>query len=79
MTESSHTRTNVFALLAILTLSAVTMLWLFWHYPVSTGIATIAVLTILGVSARLAGSTDSEGIFDRDRNEIDQGEQGISS
>jgi uncharacterized membrane protein YqjE len=78
MTDSSQTRTNIFALLAVLTLSAVTMLWLFWHYPVSTGIATIAVLTILGVSARLAGSTDSEGIFDRERSEIDQGEHSVS-
>jgi len=78
MTDSSHARTNVFALLAILTLSAVTMLWLFWHYPVSTGIATIAVLAILGVSARLAGSADSDSIFDRDRTEIDRGEHSIS-
>lgn len=78
MTDSARAKTNIFTLLAILTLSAVTMLWLFWHYPLSTGIATIAVLAILGVSARLARSTDSDGIFDRDRTEMDRGEQGAS-
>jgi hypothetical protein len=60
MTCSSHTRTNVVALLAILGLSAATMLWLFWHFPVITAIVTVAILAALGVSARLARSTDGD-------------------
>jgi len=46
--------------LAILALSAVTMIWLLWHYPVKTLLGTIAVLFGLGVSARLARSVDTE-------------------
>jgi uncharacterized membrane protein YqjE len=67
MTDSSYARANIVALLCILTLSAITMLWLFWHYPLGTGIATIAVLAVLGISARLARSTDSEGVSDMER------------
>ena len=43
MTDSPHARANVFALL-ILMLSAAIMLWLFWHYPLGTAIATVVVL-----------------------------------
>jgi hypothetical protein len=69
MTDSSHTRTNIVALLAILGLSAVTMLWLFWHYPVITTIVTVAILAAFGVSARLARSTDG------DLTDMEQGKQ----
>jgi uncharacterized membrane protein YqjE len=57
MTDLPHARANIFALL-ILMLSAATMLWLFWHYPLGTAIATIVVLAVLGISARLAGSIE---------------------
>jgi hypothetical protein len=57
MTDSPHARANILALL-ILTLSAATMLWLFWHYPMGTAIATIAVLAVLGICVRLARSVD---------------------
>jgi hypothetical protein len=65
MTESSHTRTNTAALLVILALSASTMVWLFWHFPVITAVATAAILAALGVSARLARSADTESDSDR--------------
>jgi hypothetical protein len=58
MTDSSSTRVNIIALLVILTVSAGTMLWLFWRFPLTTAIVTVAVLTTLGVLARLARSTD---------------------
>jgi uncharacterized membrane protein YqjE len=61
MTDSPQAKANIFALLGILTLSAATMVWLFWHYPLVTGIATFAVLAALGVLARLARSNDSSG------------------
>ena len=72
MTESSRTRTNIAALLAILALSAATMVWLFWHFPVITAVVTLAVLTGLGISARLARSIEVET-----GTELDRGEQSI--
>jgi hypothetical protein len=67
MTDSPHARANILALL-ILTLSAGTMLWLFWHYPISTAIATIVVVAVLGISARLARSVDpSDGVSNMKR------------
>jgi hypothetical protein len=70
MTHSSHARANIVAFLAILALSALTMVWLFWHHPVKTLIATVAVLTALGVSARLARSVEPDGGA-----ELDHGKQ----
>jgi hypothetical protein len=71
MTQSTHKRTNIVALLAILTLSSVTMVWLFWRFPVPTALVTVAVLAALGVSARLARSIDTE------MPDLDSGEQRI--
>jgi hypothetical protein len=67
MTKSAQKRTNIFGFLSILALSSATMLWMLWHFPVSTGIATIVVLSAFGVSARLARSIESEGLTDLDR------------
>jgi uncharacterized membrane protein YqjE len=67
MTDLPHARANIFALL-ILMLSAATMLWLFWHYPLGTAIATIVVLAVLGISARLARSIEpADGASDMKR------------
>jgi hypothetical protein len=67
MTDLPHARANIFALL-ILMLSAATMLWLFWHYPLGTAIATIVVIAVLGISARLARSIEpSDGASDMKR------------
>jgi hypothetical protein len=60
MTKQAHKRTNIVGFFAIVVLSAATMLWLFWRYPLSTGIAAIAVLAAFGVCARLARSIDTE-------------------
>ncbi len=70
MTGSSSTRANVAALLAVLTISAGTMLWLFWRFPLATTLITLAVLTALGVSARMAHSSD-------DHNDVGSGKQGV--
>jgi hypothetical protein len=67
MTKSAQKRTNIFGFLSILALSSATMLWMLWHFPVGTGIATILVLSAFGVSARLARSIESEGFADLDR------------
>ncbi len=59
MTKSTA-RTGVFALMFILGISTMTMVWLYWHYPLGTSLATLAVLAVLGVSARLARSVEGE-------------------
>jgi hypothetical protein len=61
MTHSSHARANIFVFLAVLAASALTMIWLFWHYPVKTLIVTVAVLSAFGISARLARSIETDG------------------
>jgi hypothetical protein len=67
MTKSAQKRTNIFGFLSILALSSATMLWMLWHFPVSTGIATVIVLSLFGVSARLARSIENDGVVDLDR------------
>ena len=69
MTMTARARKKMFGLLAIVTLSSVTMLWLFWHYPVGTAIATTAVLAAFVVLVRLARSIDT------DRCELEPGKQ----
>jgi uncharacterized integral membrane protein len=68
MTESSSARMGILAFLAILTVSAATMLWLFWRFPVPTAVVTLGVFVALGVSARLARSIEVE-LQDLDRTE----------
>jgi len=60
MTEASHSRTKIAALWAIFAFSALIMVWLFWRFPVITAVATVAILTALGVSARLARLIDTD-------------------
>ncbi len=64
MTKSARERNNVFGFLGIVVLSTVSMVWLFWHHPVSTGIVTLVVLAGFGVSARLARLMDTDGRLD---------------
>jgi hypothetical protein len=73
MNNSSMARVNLVFLWATLLASAVTMLWLFWRFPIPTAVAATAVLICLGISARLAGS-DMEGLSDRE-----SGDTGIQS
>jgi hypothetical protein len=54
MTDSSSSRMNIVAFLATVTLSAGTMLWLFWRFPLVTALATVGILAGLGVLTRLA-------------------------
>jgi membrane protein implicated in regulation of membrane protease activity len=69
MTNTSIARANVVGFLAVLALSAVTMVWLFWHYPLKTIIASVAVLAALGISGRLARSIETETAPDLDQGE----------
>lgn len=68
MTDSSSARMNIAAFLVIVTLSAGTMLWLFWRFPLMTSVVTLGVLAVLAVLARLARSIDVD-IQDLDRTE----------
>ena len=74
MTNRSHARASIVIFLAVLALSALTMVWLFWHHPIKTLIGTIAVLAALGISARLARAIDAEVATATD---LDHGEQGV--
>jgi hypothetical protein len=72
MTRSPNARRNIVAFVGILALSALTMVWLFWHHPIKTLIATIAVLAALGISARLAGSIETDAV-----SKLEHGNRGI--
>jgi uncharacterized membrane protein AbrB (regulator of aidB expression) len=67
MNNAASVRTNSLLLLVIVGISAVSMLWLFWHFPRGTLLATFTVLFFLGVSARLGRAFDSEGMGELDR------------
>ena len=68
MSTSSSARMGIVAFLAILTVSAGTMLWLFWRYPLMTAIVTLGVFAALVVLARLARSIEVD-MQDLDRTE----------
>jgi hypothetical protein len=65
--SASASRIGVIAFIAVLTISAGTMLYLFWRFPLTTAVITLAILAALGVLARLARSIDE--MKDLDRNE----------
>lgn len=67
MTKSAQKRTNILGFLSILALSSVTMVWMLWHFPIATGVGTLIVLSVYGVSARLARSIESDGLADLKR------------
>jgi hypothetical protein len=69
MRNSAIARANYAILLAVLALSGVTMIWLFWHHPIKTLIGTVAVLVSLGISARLARAIEAEAAT---ANDLDQ-------
>jgi hypothetical protein len=69
MTESSSNRTNVAAFLAILVVSAATMVVLFWHFPMATAVVALGVFALLGVSAHLARAIESVDAADMERGE----------
>ncbi|MGA2839816.1 MAG: hypothetical protein ABSG18_06485 [Steroidobacteraceae bacterium] len=62
---------NKWSLLTVVGLSSATMFWLFWHYPVGTGIATLGILTAFVVLVRLARSIDTDSM-----SELEHGKQG---
>ncbi|MDP9088577.1 MAG: hypothetical protein M3O26_07540 [Pseudomonadota bacterium] len=66
MAGSSSSRMGIVAFLAILTLSAATMLWLFWRFPLMTAIITLGAFAALGVLVRLARAVDVESMADLD-------------
>jgi hypothetical protein len=67
--KNSHSRTNIVAFLGVVALSALTMIWFFWHYPVKTLIVTLAVLATLALLARVARLLETEVGPEFDRSE----------
>jgi hypothetical protein len=70
MSASASARGTV-AFLAILTVSAGTMLWLFWRFPLMTAIVTLSVFAALVVLARLARSIEVD-MQDLDRRSLER-------
>jgi hypothetical protein len=70
MSETSSARMGIVALVAILTVSAGIMLYLFWRFPLMTAIVTLGVLAALGILARLARSIDELKDLDRTEQSI---------
>lgn len=64
----SSARAKTVAFLAILTVSAGTMLWLFWRFPLTTAIIALAIVVALCVLVRLARLIDFD-MSDMDRRE----------
>ena len=60
MSTSVRKRSKILGLLCIVVLSSTLMLWMFWHFPLATSIATFIVLTALGLAARLARWVDTD-------------------
>jgi hypothetical protein len=65
--SASSSRIGVIAFVVVLTVSAGTMLFLFWRFPLATAVVTLGVMAVLGVLARLARSI--EEMKDMDRSE----------
>ena len=63
--DASSSRIGVVAFIAVLTLSAGTMLYLFWRFPLITAVVTLGILAALGMLARLARCTDEMTDMDR--------------
>ena len=68
--SASSSRMGVVAFIAVLTVSAGTMLYLFWRFPLITAVATLGILAALGVLARLARSFDEMKDMDRTEQSI---------
>ena len=68
MSATASARMGTVAFLAILTVSAGSMLWLFWRFPLMTAVVTLGVFAALVLLARLARSIDAD-LQDLDRTE----------
>jgi hypothetical protein len=68
--RASSSRVGVIAFLAVLTVSAGTMLYLFWRFPLTTAVVTLGILAALGILARLARSIDEMKDMDRSEQSI---------
>ena len=62
----SSMRAKTVAFIAILTISASLMLWLFWRFPLTTAIVALGIVAALFVLVRLARLIEFD-ISDMDR------------
>lgn len=67
MTDTPHARKKLVVFFAVVALSALLMVWLFWRFPLPTAIITLGVLIALGVCARLARSIEANDMSEMDR------------
>ena len=66
MRNTSRGRANFAIFLGRFGAVGATMVWLFWHHPIKTVIATVAVLAALCVSARLTRAIEADAASDLD-------------
>jgi hypothetical protein len=52
-------RIQITVLLAVLLLSSITMVWLFWRFPLLTSLAAIVLVATLFQCARIARTIDT--------------------
>lgn len=64
MRNSNAAPAGIVLLMAALAASGITMLWLFWRFPVATAITTAFVLACLWIAARLAKPIDTDNVGD---------------
>ena len=61
MTTTTQSPTRLIAFLCVLSLSAASMLWMLWRFPLGTTIAAVLMISVFGLLARVAQSFDGEG------------------
>ena len=53
-------RSSIALFISAVTVSALTMVWMLWHFPIVTIMAALAVLIGVTLAARLAKTLDTE-------------------
>ena len=69
MKHSAVVRAKILLRVGIVALSSVTMLGLFWRFPLETAIAAAVVVGALALSAKLAESSDGDAGSEFESNE----------
>jgi hypothetical protein len=53
-------RSSIALFISAVTVSALTMLWMLWHFPIATAALTLFVLAGVTIAARLAKTLDAD-------------------
>lgn len=53
-------RSSIALFISAVTVSALTMVWMLWHFPIVTATTTLFVIACVTIAARLAKTIDSD-------------------